>query len=213
MAVEFEVLVSLDGEKWESARAVKAVAAGIPAPKPPGPASPQAVGPLDTSDATLASLLAVRETIPYAFLCEARTFSRIDPTDPVERMLRQFEEMIDRFAVQEIDTTRERNELAALRERAAGPLDRAAAGLFLDARMAKRHLMFRDPALKPVQRILFVHRHPFLPSHNYAQIVQPVWNNKCTGCHDQKDERGFNLAATCDAEGVPASFRTLITGG
>ncbi len=167
LAVHFEVLVSLDGEQWESARAVKAVAAGIPAPKPPGPASPQSVGPLDTSDATLASLLSHGDTVPYAFLCEARTCSRIDESGPIERVLKQFEEMIDRFASQGIDTTPERKQLVELRKRSVT----SAEGLFLEARAAKRRLMFRDPTLAPLQEILFVHRHPFLPSHNYSVIL------------------------------------------
>jgi hypothetical protein len=48
---------------------------------------------------------------------------------------------------------------------------------------------------------------------SYERIVQPVWEAKCVSCHDRNDEHGFDLTATCDAEGVPASFRTLITGG
>lgn len=167
LAVQFEVLVSLDGEKWTSARAVKAVAAGIPAPKPAEPASPQSVGPLDTSDGKLASLLAAGDLIQYAFLCEARTGSRIDPSDPIDRVLRQFEEMIDRLASQGIDTRREREELAELRRQT----NRPAEALFRAAREAKRRLMFRDPNLEPLQQILFVHRHPFLPSHNYSVIL------------------------------------------
>ncbi len=172
LAVHFDVLVSLDGENWDLARAVKAVAAGIPAPKPPGPATPQTVGPLDTSDATLAALLAEDETIPYAFLCEARTCSRIDSSDPVDRVLKQFEEMIERLASQGIDTTAERKELAELQQLSAVSMEPGpATELFYQARLAKRHLMFRDPALKPLQEVLFVHRHPFLPSHNYSVIL------------------------------------------
>ncbi len=178
MAVDFEVLVSLDGQKWESARAVKAVAEGVPLPKPPGPAAPQAVGPLDTSDATLASLLNAEELIQYAFLCEARTCRRIDESSPAERVLRQYGEMIDRLASQNVDTSAEREQAAKLQKRleawlAAGEKADRDAGvtLFLDARMAKRRLMFRDPALRPLQHILFVHRHPFLPSHNYSVIL------------------------------------------
>ena len=82
-------------------------------------------------------------------------------------MLRQFEEMIDRLASQGIDTRREREELAELRQQA----NRPAEDLFRAAREAKRRLMFRDPNLEPLQQILFVHRHPFLPSHNYSVIL------------------------------------------
>ncbi len=47
----------------------------------------------------------------------------------------------------------------------------------------------------------------------YDRIVQPVWDNKCVSCHDQKDEQGCDLTAARDADGVPTSFRTLIVGG
>ena len=178
LAVDFELLVSLDGQSWQSARAVKAVAAGVPAPEAPAPLSPQSVGALDTSDATLASLLAADEMVPYAFLCEARTCSRIDPSNPIDRVLRQFEEMIDRFAAQGIDTAQQRQEAANLRQRLVGWLAAGTSAdpslareLFLEARQAKRRLMFRDPTLEPLQNILFVHRHPYLPSHNYSVIL------------------------------------------
>jgi len=36
--------------------------------------------------------------------------------------------------------------------------------------MAKRRLFLRDPQLDTVQRILFVKRHPFEPSHNYSDL-------------------------------------------
>ena len=53
----------------------------------------------------------------------------------------------------------------------AEPGDKAEESLYLDARMAKRRLMFRDPDLAGLQRILFVHRHPYLSSHNYSDIL------------------------------------------
>jgi len=47
----------------------------------------------------------------------------------------------------------------------------------------------------------------------YEHVVQPVWDAKCVRCHDANDKQGFNLAGTLDAQGVPASYRTLIAGG
>ena len=43
--------------------------------------------------------------------------------------------------------------------------------LYMEARLAKRRLMLRDPDLKPAQRILFAKRHPYLASHNYSDVL------------------------------------------
>ena len=48
---------------------------------------------------------------------------------------------------------------------------------------------------------------------SYENVVQPVWDDQCVGCHDATDERGFNLSGDLDPEFVPASYRTLIAGG
>ena len=47
----------------------------------------------------------------------------------------------------------------------------------------------------------------------YERVVQPVWDARCVRCHDAADKRGFNLAGALDAERVPASYRTLVSGG
>jgi hypothetical protein len=47
----------------------------------------------------------------------------------------------------------------------------------------------------------------------YERVVQPVWDSQCVRCHDAKHERGLDLSATLDIEGVPASYRSLIRGG
>ncbi len=47
--------------------------------------------------------------------------------------------------------------------------------LYLDARLAKRRLLFRDPDLAPLGRILFVKRHPYTPSHNYSDILDSAF--------------------------------------
>ena len=90
------------------------------------------------------------------------------------------EEMIGRLAAKGLDVHEERLQWVELRRRQAtltgqvGNLDVQAAAeesLYLEARLAKRRLMFRDPDLAALQRILFVHRHPYLSSHNYSDIL------------------------------------------
>jgi len=187
LPVHFEVRVSLDGKKWKSVRTVKA-ANVRPRPRRAisrGPTAysdfvvptPFAVGPLDTSDTAVSEALVKGDLIRYAFLCEARTAAKVDESDPLERVLKQFSAMIDRFAAKRLDVVRERGELAGLRKRYkavsdARIIDEAAAqALFLEARLAKRQLMLRDPELQPLGKILFVKRHPYLPSHNYSVIL------------------------------------------
>ncbi len=64
---------------------VKAVPLGVAcAARPP---TPQSAGPLDTSAAALARALEQGDLTCYAFLCEARTCWRVDPTDPAKRVL------------------------------------------------------------------------------------------------------------------------------
>ena len=48
---------------------------------------------------------------------------------------------------------------------------------------------------------------------SYEKFVQPVWDRHCVRCHDAADARGFNLSGDLDPDKVPASYRTLITGG
>ncbi len=47
----------------------------------------------------------------------------------------------------------------------------------------------------------------------YEKVVQPVWDGKCIQCHDGQDKQQINLTAAADADGVPASYRTLIEKG
>ena len=183
----FEILFSLDGKQWKTVRTVKAATAPQPVRPPfvsrtPTPysdfviPSPSAVGPLDTSDAAVFEALEKGDLLGYAFLCEARMGAKIDSADPSARVLKQYSDMIDRFAARGLDVTKERSELAALRQRhgrlsGASEADPAAAReVFFDARMAKRQLMLRDPELAPLAKVLFVKRQPFLPSHNYSVI-------------------------------------------
>lgn len=56
------------------------------------------------------------DLLRYAFLCEQETWSRIDADEPVTRVLRQMEAMIERLAAKGLDVSAERNELANLRQ-------------------------------------------------------------------------------------------------
>lgn len=48
---------------------------------------------------------------------------------------------------------------------------------------------------------------------SYEKVVQPVWDAKCTACHDAADPQKIDLTGALDAEKVPASYRTLISQG
>ena len=128
------------------------------------------------------------ELVRYAFLCEQETWSRIDPADPVTRVLRQTSGLIERLAARGVDVRAERRELAAAERRrdqlltGAGAstnggavLSPAMEAAYLEARAAKRRLFLRDPDLAPLQRVLFVARHPYEPSHNYSDILDSQW--------------------------------------
>jgi len=183
--LRFEVQVSIDAKRWKTLRRVRAanarprriVSRAIPPHSDFRIPTPSAVGALDTSNKVVSEALAKGDLLRYAFLCEARTTAKVDPSEPLDRVLKQFSEMIDRFARKRRDVARERAELAGLRKRHktmsdAETLDEAAArAIFMEARLAKRRLMLRDPALDPLRRILFVKRHPYLPSHNYSVIL------------------------------------------
>jgi hypothetical protein len=87
------------------------------------------------------------------------------------------EELILRLERKGLDVTSERVKLNELRERQQeqsndATTDSAAAdSLYYDARRAKRRLMFRDPSLDGLRRILFVKRHPYHASHNYSDVL------------------------------------------
>jgi hypothetical protein len=48
---------------------------------------------------------------------------------------------------------------------------------------------------------------------SYAQVVQPVLDARCVSCHDGAGKSKLNLTGTLDAHKVPASYRSLISGG
>lgn len=131
--------------------------------------------------------------LKYAFLCERATWQRIDPDDhisplsveraaapggtpywghiarlqPAQRVLAQMADMLHRIAAKGIDVSHDLKRFHDLAARASE--DRLA--FYLEARLAKRRLMFRDPELEPLRRILFVKRHPYLSSHNYSDVL------------------------------------------
>ena len=101
--------------------------------------------------------------------------------DPLERTLALMDDMVRRLAAKGLDLRPERDELAAMGKRhealmSAPRPDRAAERqTLLDARLAKRRLVFRDPDLTPLERILFVKRHAYEPSHNYSVMLDSPW--------------------------------------
>ncbi len=147
-----EIRVSVDGTKWNTI--VRRNAFPVLPEEPSGPT----------------------DLLRYAFDCENITWHKFDPIDPATRVLRQMEEMLARFAVQGLDVSEECREVAEFRRR-----ERRLRGLpdaaterqthFFQVRMAKRQLFLRAPELAKLDRILFVKRHAFEPSHNYSVIL------------------------------------------
>ncbi|MBI4324169.1 MAG: hypothetical protein HY674_02805 [Chloroflexi bacterium] len=149
-----EVRLSDDGVNWKSVATVNGITQ-----LPDGP-------------------LTEEDLLRYAFACEEVTCRKVDPADPLSRVLRQMEEMITRFHERGLDTSRERAELAGFQRRARETSGAASAStnrpeLRYQARLAKRRLFLRDPELAPLERILFVKRQPYEPSHNYSDIFDP----------------------------------------
>ena len=99
-------------------------------------------------------------------------WGRIARLAPLERVLVLFEELIARLDRQGLDVAAERAQAAELRLKAAREPD--SQSLYLAARLAKRQLFLRDPALAPLERILFAKRHPFLESHNYSEHLDGI---------------------------------------
>lgn len=181
----FEVLVSQDGQQWQSV------------------AQRQRTGKNRSGRLPYLPIERLPEKswngfLQYAFLRERNTWRNIPRNDhlspllvdrpaspggapywgriarlaPLERVFVLFEEMIERLAGQGLDVTAERAQVADLRRQAAEAPD--SERLYLAARLAKRQLFFRDPALAPLERILFSKRHPFLESHNYSEHLDGI---------------------------------------
>jgi len=184
----FEVLLSRDGKHWQTAAKRERT----------GPHRPRHFAPFQLDRLPAKTW---EGFVHYAFLRERATWSAIPADDhlsplvvdrpaepggppywsrlarltPLERVLVLFEEMIDRLARRGVDVSAERAEAAELRRlQSQTPDAEQSQSLYLAARMAKRRLFLRDPALAPLERILFAKRHPFLESHNYSEHLDGV---------------------------------------
>ena len=192
----FEVRVSPDGQQWAkvfeaNVRAGRAPAAG--SRRRPAPANvPQLPSPPAWEDLLRYAFLNERRSWrgisagdPLSALKADRPalpggppyWAEIIRMDALSRALRQMDDLAGRLEGVGLDVSAEREQLAELRRRQASlggadvPDPKAADQLYLDARLAKRRLFFRDPALADLGRILFVKRHPYEPSHNYSDYL------------------------------------------
>ncbi|MBN1417301.1 MAG: hypothetical protein JXP34_00915 [Planctomycetes bacterium] len=150
-----EVRVSIDGATWTT---VAREGGAIPLPEAFG---------------------GEEDLLRYAFACEERTWRKVDKADPLRRILGQLDEMVERFGAKGLDVTEERTRLEELRRRERdleGRAARTAAGrdAAFQARLLKRRLFLRDPDLAGLERILFVKRQPYEPSHNYSDLFDPT---------------------------------------
>ncbi len=193
LVTEAEVLVSLEGSEWQSAAALN-LASDAPFPRRRNPMCPYELMPY--LPVTRLAEKNWQGVLRYAFLRERDTWGRIPADDylsplvterparpggepywgriarlgALDRVLVLFGEMIDRLDAQGLDVTVERQQLAQFQARAASEAGAAEdEEFYLAVRMAKRQLFFRDPALAPLEHVLFAKRHPYLESHNYSE--------------------------------------------
>ncbi|MCX5654674.1 MAG: discoidin domain-containing protein [Planctomycetota bacterium] len=155
----FEVQVSADGRQWTKVAETGARPVGA------------TVRPLPATGAVSEEAL-----LAYAFSCEEQSWSKIGPEDPLARVLKQMEGMLERLAAKGLDVSAERRQWSEFSQRlqgwqAAKPAAATEWDVFFKARLAKRRLMMRDPDLAAIERILFVKRQPYLPSHNYSDLL------------------------------------------
>lgn len=192
LPVKFDIRLSLDGQSWQTVARVLAQVVVPPAPQPHYggpfqlPADPTQEELLRyafncerytwqrmSADDHLSPLQTERPALPGG----PAYWGRIARLNPLQRTLVQMEEMIDRLERKGIDVSQEVTQLAELRKRHSQlekqPTDDPVAedALYYAARLAKRQLMFRDPDLEGLRRILFVQRHPYHASHNYSDIL------------------------------------------
>ncbi|MGD0896856.1 MAG: discoidin domain-containing protein [Thermoguttaceae bacterium] len=180
MPTAFQIQISLDGKQWKTVFEVKSAApAAVPARSSVKPAAPQVPGPpmlAEIDPTAMSEPIDPHKLLRCVFTLEADSFWQATRIDPIERALGQFNDMIARFVARGLDTSGEEKQLAEFqhRQQALAKGDPQAADwqtLFFDLRLAKRRLMFRDPELAPLGKILFVKRHPYEPSHNYSDIM------------------------------------------
>jgi len=178
-----EVRLSMDGRAWQT---VCRLEGKTPVPGRGGYIPPAELPAAGDWEALLR----------YAFVCERHTWRKLNATDhlsplkadrpaepggppywgriarlkPLERVLVLMAEMCERLGAKGVDVSAERAQLAAFRRRQKA-LRADAEALYMEARLAKRRLMLRDPDLAPLERILFVKRHPYHASHNYSDVL------------------------------------------
>ena len=180
-----EVQLSTDGTQWKSVAKQKRKANGRVTRIPNFPidrlAEPSWDGFLQytflrelatwsniPADDHLSPLRVDRSAVPGG----APYWHRIAKLAPLERTLVMYEELIQRLERQGLDVSAERAKAAELRQQAKNDPD--SQSLYLAVRRAKRELFFRDPALEPLETILFAKRHPFLESHNYSEHLDGI---------------------------------------
>jgi hypothetical protein len=121
--------------------------------------------------------------------------------DPIERAATQYAAMIERFAGRGVDVAADRKraaELAGRRQALASAAERGGdpsetVALFVALRETKRALMFSDPDLASVERLAFVKRHPYLPSHNYSDMYDSQFRGGGGVCAISFARRGGRL--------------------
>jgi hypothetical protein len=176
MPAAFEIRLSLDGKQWRRVALVRALAAASGSPGPAIPAVPLPAALPEIDHTVLTDGAEPERLLRNVFAIEAESFWLTDAVDPLVRVLGQLKDVIARLGAQGLDVCREQQQLAEFQQRHAAlqaglPVAASLQALLFDVRLAKRRLLFRDPALAPLAKILFVKRHPYEPSHNYSDIM------------------------------------------
>ena len=184
MPVAFEVQLSVDGKDWKKVFEVEAPAGVaraksaaklpvIPMVPLPEPVTWDGLlryaflcekGTWSRMNATdhLSPLKTDRAALPGG----TPYWSRLASLGAVARTLLQMEDLIVRLEEKGVNVAGEKQQLSQLQEKQdalaknSKPDSASEEALYLEARLAKRQLMFRDPDLAPLQKILFVKSHP-----------------------------------------------------
>jgi hypothetical protein len=104
-----------------------------------------------------------------------------------ERQLKLFGDMIERLKTKGLEVREENEQLdlyLKVYKQSTGFADDAndVSQLYMAVRLAKRHLMLRDPDLAVLTKLLFVKRFPFEPTHNYTDISDNNWDGGGSIC-------------------------------
>ena len=94
----------------------------------------------------------------------------------ISKVLDRYAAMIARRADRGQDVAADRAKLATLTTRMEStdftqPSETNAVALLNEASQANRELFLSDPHLAGIERVLFVKRHPYAPSHNYSDFM------------------------------------------